>query len=212
VSWQAGSAMKNDPVDDTSDECVSATTCAVLLAAGGGSRFRGPSHKLVALLRSRPVYQWALDALRPARFAHVIVVTGSIELDLPDWVIHVHNSRWATGQASSLQCALAVARAHDAEAVVVGLGDQPFITTEAWMALAAAKTPIAVATYHTERGHPVRLHRSVWSQLATEGDQGARSLMVLRPDLVGEVACQGSAADIDTMEDLQQWNSSTNSP
>ncbi len=200
VNWQAGEVIPTD------------STCAIVLAAGRGSRFTGSSHKLRALLDGRAVYLRALDAVRGAGFAHVIVVTGAVDLDLPDWVSATHNPNWAHGQASSLQCGIAVAGALHAEAVVVGLADQPFITTQAWMAVASSTDPIAVATYEGIRANPVRLHRSVWSDLPTEGDSGARSLMAARPELVGEVACPGSPADIDTMEDLQQWNSSTNSP
>ena len=187
-------------------------TCAILLGAGQGKRFVAPSHKLTAVLGDRPVYQWALHALATAGFAHVVVVTGAVWLDLPDWVIHAPNPNWADGQASSLQRGIAIATELEVRAVVVGLADQPFVTTEAWRSVAASPHPIAVATYAGRRSNPVRLHHSVWSLLPTEADHGARILMQSRPDLVGEVACQGSPADIDTMEDLQRWNSSMNSP
>lgn len=195
-------------------------TCAVLLAAGGGSRFADrsstqssarPAHKLQALLNGRPVYQWALEAVVQSGLAHVVVVTGAVALDLPGSVIEVHNVHWANGQAGSLQLAVQAATELGADAIVVGLGDQPFVSADAWRALAGATTPIAVATYGGRRANPVRLHRSIWALLPCEGDQGARSLIALRPELVGEVACSGSPADIDTMEDLQQWNSSMNS-
>ena len=195
-------------------------TCAVLLAAGGGSRFADrsstqssarPAHKLQALLNGRPVYQWALEAAVQSGFAHVVVVTGAVALDLPGSVIEVHNVHWANGQAGSLQLGVQAATELGADAIVVGLGDQPFVSADAWRALAGATTPIAVATYGGRRANPVRLHRSIWALLPCEGDQGARSLIALRPELVGEVACSGSPADIDTMEDLQQWNSSMNS-
>ena len=195
-------------------------TCAVLLAAGGGSRFADrssiqssarPAHKLQALLNGRPVYQWALEAAVQSGFAHVVVVTGAVALDLPGSVIEVHNVHWANGQAGSLQLGVQAATELDADAIVVGLGDQPFVSADAWRALAGATTPIAVATYGGRRANPVRLHRSIWALLPCEGDQGARSLIALRPELVGDVACSGSPADIDTMEDLQQWNSSMNS-
>lgn len=188
-------------------------SCAILLAAGSGSRFRSAStHKLLAPLRGVPVFRWALDAVRDAGFAHVVVVTGAAELELPDDVIRAHNPRWAHGQATSLQRGLEVAGALGAAAVVVGLGDQPFITPAAWRAVAASPADIAVATYGGRRGNPVLLRQTIWTLLPTEGDQGARSLIALRPELVADVACDGSPADIDTMEDLQQWNSSTNSP
>ncbi len=195
-------------------------TCAVLLAAGGGSRFADrsstqssarPAHKLQALLNGRPVYQWALEAAVQSGLAHVVVVTGAVALDLPGSVIEVHNVHWANGQAGSLQLGVQAATELGADAIVVGLGDQPFVSADAWRALAGATTPIAVATYGGRRANPVRLHRSIWALLPCEGDQGARSLIALRPELVGEVACSGSPADIDTMEDLQQCNSSMNS-
>lgn len=204
--------MNTVPAQRLDDFALPSETCAVLLAAGQGSRFIGSSHKLVSALRGRPLYMWALDSIESAGFAHVVVVTGCVELDLPQWAVRAHNPRWNEGQATSLQCGITAADALGATAVVVGLADQPFVTAQAWRSVALADTPIAVATYGGARGNPVRLDRSIWSLLATEGDHGARSLLSQRPDLVGEVACTGSPADIDTMEELQQWNSSTNSP
>jgi CTP:molybdopterin cytidylyltransferase MocA len=183
------------------------TVAAVLLAAGGGTRFRGNAHKLIAPLQGQPVYLHALAAARAAGLDETVVVTGAIPLDLPPDVTVVANERWADGQATSVQAAVAYAIEAGHDAIVVGLADQPFIEADAWRIVASTDGPIVVATYGGRRGNPVRLHRDVWPLLATNGDEGARTLMKSRPDLVREVACSGDPADIDTVEDLQRWNS-----
>jgi molybdenum cofactor cytidylyltransferase len=184
-------------------------TTAVLLAAGGGTRFVAPTHKLLALLDGKPVFRRSLDNVVAAGFERVVVVTGAVALEIDQPLVStVHNPKWQQGQAGSLQLGIAAAEAHDSDFVVVGLADQPFIPASAWRAIASAPStaPIVVATYDGVRGpNPVRLHRSVWPHLPTDGDEGARPVMRLHPDWVDEVACEGSAADIDTLEDLGSW-------
>lgn len=140
--------------------------------------------------------------------------TDGGDVESAETIQFIHNPDWADGQAVSLQVALAEASRVGAEAVVVGLADQPGVTPEAWRRVAACQSPMAVATYDGVRGNPVRLHRSIWDLLASTGDEGARSLMRLRPELVEQIPCPGSGHDIDTREDLQLWQSrsSTSSP
>lgn len=132
----------------------------------------------------------------------VVVVTGDVELEVPDGVRVVGNDRWAEGIATSLQ--VAIGAAGDADAIVVGLADQPMITAEAWRLVAASQAPIAAATYDGRRRNPVRLARSVWPDLPTTGDQGAS--MLFRDHAVVEVACPGNPGDVDRVEDLEQWS------
>jgi CTP:molybdopterin cytidylyltransferase MocA len=184
------------------------TVAAVVLAAGGGTRFGGPGHKLLAGFRGRPLVWWALAAAEAARLDEVAVVVGAVDLGVavPEGVRVIENPDWTSGQASSLQSAVSWAFERQHEAVVVGLGDQPLVPSSAWAAVAASASPVAVATFHGQRRPPVRLDRSVWSLLPTAGDEGARVLMKQRPDLVREVICEGQPADIDYEEDLNQWN------
>lgn len=201
---------------------MSSHTIAVLLAAGAGSRFAGADHKLDAVLDGSTVAEHAVRAALDADIGPVVVVTGastptlsSLTSELTDdRVTLVHNPRWAEGQSTSLRAAVAAADARHAHAIVVGLADQPFVTPDAWRAVAASRSAIAVARYDDGPRNPVRLHRSVWPLLPTSGDHGARHLIRLRPELVEQVPCVGSAADIDTLEDLRSWQnrSSTNSP
>jgi len=179
-----------------------------LLAAGGGTRFAGPEHKLRASATDgRPLVAHALDALAGSGLPLLAVVTGAEPIDdlMPPGVTTVPNPDWAQGQATSLAAAVRWAQAAGADALMIGLADQPGITSAAWAAVAAADaTPIAIATYDGARGHPVRLHRDVWAQLPASGDAGARALIAANPGLVTEVPCDGDPADVDTVEDLER--------
>ena len=217
------SAVTHSTCDTSCDSCPISPGCpnlgrvklvAVVLAAGGGTRFNGPTHKLLAPLGHEPVVHHAIRHAIDSGIGPVIVVTGSAELDLGPLateVTLVHNDDWQQGQATSIAAATSVAAGWDADAIVFGLGDQPFIAPDAWrgVAHASAEHQIVVASYDGRRGpHPVRLHRSLWAALPRVGDDGARTLIREHPALVHEVPCPGSAADIDTLEDLHRWTSS----
>ncbi len=198
---------------------MSSAVVAIVLAAGEGRRFVGPHHKLDAEIDGRSLLRRALDAAVASAIGPVVLVVGDgadrpVRTVVPDDVVTVVNPRWRDGSATSLQAGLAKAAELGAPRAVVALADQPFITAEAWRDVAAADAVVAVATYGGVRGHPVQLRADVWPLLPTEGDEGAKAVMRLRPDLVREIPCRGSAVDIDTVEDLHRWqnSSSTSSP
>src|SRR5262245_58621720 len=89
---------------------------AVVLAAGGGTRFAGSGHKLLAERDGRTVVEHAVTSAHQA-LGGVLVVTGAVEL--PAAVSSVAgvrllpNPRWADGQATSLATAIADVTADD---------------------------------------------------------------------------------------------------
>jgi molybdenum cofactor cytidylyltransferase len=183
-------------------------TAAVVLAAGGGTRFTATTHKLLADFRGRPLVTWALEHALAAELDATLIVTGSVDLEavIPEGLAEIHNGRWAEGQATSLQAGIAWAEQAGFDAVVVGLGDQPLVPPEAWRTVAASTSPIAVAVFDGQRRPPTRLAAAVWPLLPNEGDEGARVAMARHPELVEAVACPGQSIDIDTLEDLAQWS------
>jgi CTP:molybdopterin cytidylyltransferase MocA len=146
-----------------------------------------------------------------AGFNQVFLVTGAVDLgeiaaavaDETGVVIDVvDNPEWRTGQASSLQAAIARLRGTEHSAAVFGLGDQPDVGVAPWRVVGASVGPIVAASFDGKRRPPVKLDRSVWDLLPSEGDDGARVLMREHPELVSEVPCLGNPADIDTVDDL----------
>ena len=95
----------------------------------------------------------------------------------------------------------------DVSTVCIGLADQPLIGADAYRRLTDAYrggARLAVATYGGQRRNPVLLARPVWGEARRlDGDVGARELM--GSEDVVEVDCTdaGSAADVDTLDDLK---------
>ena len=103
------------------------TIAAVLLAAGAGTRFDGPTHKLLAPWGAGSVFGAALASAASAGLDEVIVVTGAVDLTPVvalagvDALV-VRNERWADGQAMSLRRGMVEAARRGHDAIVVGLG------------------------------------------------------------------------------------------
>lgn len=178
---------------------------AVVLAAGAGSRFEGGAHKLRAELDGVAVVRRSVDAAVAAGIGPVLVVTGAEPISdlLPLGVTEVRAADWSAGQSHSLAAAVATLAETHTVAMVVGLADMPNVSPEAWRAVAGTQGGIVVASYGGRRRPPVKLDRSVWAELPIAGDEGARALMRLRPDLVVDVAVDGDDRDIDTLGDLR---------
>jgi CTP:molybdopterin cytidylyltransferase MocA len=191
------------------------SVAAVILAAGAGTRFNredpaaNPGGKLLAVARGKPLIEWAIAPAIEAELDELVVVCGAADLSgvIEESATLLRNDDWTLGQATSLRVALDWCARQGHLSAVIGLGDLPGLTAAAWRSVASARGgPMVFATYYGSRGHPVRLDAEIWSLLPISGDEGARSLANRRPELVTEVACEGTTTDIDTQEDLRRWS------
>jgi molybdenum cofactor cytidylyltransferase len=182
----------------------------LVLAAGAGTRFGG-AIKQLAPLHGRPLIEYAVESMLgvPA-LERVLVVLGhaadeilrAAELGGADVIVC---REWERGQSASLRCGLAALR--DADAVVVTLGDQPFITPQVIAgALDHLEGHDAVrAVYGGTPGHPVVLGPRVLAAAGElEGDQGARDLLARFRVRRWEAGHLASATDVDTQEELSR--------
>lgn len=180
----------------------------LVLAAGAARRFGAP--KQLAELDGRPLLEHVLASMSSAPLDRTIVVLGAHAEEILEGV-DLHGAEpvlcrdWETGQAASLRAGLLAAA--EAEAVVVGLGDQPLLSARAVARVLAARGPGAeavCAVYYGRPGHPIVLERTLFPRLAAlSGDTGAREL--LAGVSVREIACDGLGRpdDVDTPEELE---------
>lgn len=197
---------------------------AIVLAAGTSSRLGRPKQLLP--VGQSPLLQYTLNMVRHTTLEPRILVLGGYAdeilraVDTRGFEV-VHNSDFATGQASSLRAGLNAVPA-DIDAVAVILGDQPLVPS--WLVddLAAAfdsdKHVALRPTYSDGPGNPVILSRALFPELLTlDGDVGARDILRAHRTRIHELPFPNRAAprDVDTMADFEtlllDW-SSTGAP
>ena len=191
-----------------------APVVAVVLAAGAGTPVHAARRTSCSpSLRGAPVFRGAARRRARAGFDAVVVVTaGAVDLTLPTSRHASTTLAGPTVRPTSLQ-----------------LGAAPRPRARRRRRRRRSRRPALRHDRGVARRRRAPTHRSRWpptaaraatrcacsrssgALLPTEGDQGARSLMRCDPNS-SRSSLPGSPADIDTMEDLRQWNSSTNSP
>lgn len=184
----------------------------MLLAAGAGRRLGAP--KALVEIGGERLAERGVGLLVDGGCDPVVVVLGAGADDVlarcdlgQSWI--VVNHRWDEGMGTSLRAGLDALEDSAAGAVVVALVDQPRVGPAAVERLAASWRDggqLVVAAYAGEPRNPVLIDRAWWPSAwaAATGDQGARTLLRARPDLVTLVECgdTGDAADLDTAHDL----------
>ena len=186
---------------------------AVILAAGGSTRFGQPKQLLD--WGGTPLLAHVADVALSARLDPVIVVLGCRAEDaraalgtLP--VQPVMNWRWEAGLSASVQVGLA-ALPPETEAAIFLQCDQPLITVDLLRALVThfeeTDWPIVHPTCDGKRGTPVLFARSLFPEMAgVSGDAGGRAVIARHPDEVAtvEVADLDTLSDMDTPEDYRR--------
>ncbi len=185
---------------------------AVVLAAGLSTRMGRPKQTLS--VKGKAMLEWVLEVLRESKVDTTVVVLGARAAQVKERVRFMDeriivNPDFRKGMGSSLRIGLASIE-HEADAALVVLGDQPFLSTRTVDRLVeaykATKAPVVVPVYHKRRGNPVLFDRSLFPQvMKIKGDSGAKSVVRANEGRLREVAVDdiGVLADIDRPSDLK---------
>ncbi len=186
-------------------------TAAIVLAAGGGSRYKGNQFKLLEQIHGTSIVKISVQKMIMAGFSPVIVVIGShsseVRAEIGDLDISlVENKNWLQGQSFSLKKGLEM-MPDGCSGVCIALADMPFVKGETITQLDSFhhKFPdsIIVPTFQGKRGNPVIFPQCQIKKLfqAAHSDQGGRSLIGKEATEWIEVNDQYILKDIDTVED-----------
>ncbi|MBW8843809.1 MAG: nucleotidyltransferase family protein [Burkholderiales bacterium] len=189
----------------------------VVLAAGRGSRFRGPGHKLEQSLAGTPGGDSLLTrSLRHAlatRLRVVVVTTTALAptahkliaardvVTLPEH--DAHGRPQPIGMGHSIVAG--VAATGDADGWLILPADMPLVQPTTIMAVAEGleRYPVCYAQYRGIQGHPVGFGTELYSELMVlQGDEGARRIVLRYAAQPIAVDDPGVHIDVDTAEDL----------
>jgi CTP:molybdopterin cytidylyltransferase MocA len=174
---------------------------AVILAAGGSTRFGSP--KQLARLGDRTMLETVVELAHGAGLAPIIAVVPP-GIATPDGVMPVVNEEPLAGLSRSLRLGLAAVPPKVGAALIL-LGDQPTVSPDVLTQLLRARgsRPIVAARAAGLLGPPVLLERRAFGMAAaTTGDQGLRDLIRGNRHLVTPVEVGEHAPDVDTPADL----------
>ena len=186
---------------------------AVVLAAGQSRRMGRPKQTLS--LGGKPMLQRALDIYRKTKVGRIVVVLGAgaaevrrkVHLEEEEVIL---NPKFREGMSGSLKLGLAAA-GPGAEAVVIALADQPFVSPSTVNRLIESYqrtgAKVVIPVYRGTRGNPVLLDRALFPQVSKiRGDVGAKSVVAQNEGSVLEVPVRdkGVLADVDTLRDYAE--------
>ncbi len=199
------SVQSEEPVTE-----VWGRVAAVILAAGGATRFGSPKQLLA--WNGGTLLSHVVDAALASQADPVVVVLGhqadACRAALGDRRVKiVVNPDWQQGQSTSVRAGLA-ALPGTISAALFPLVDQPGISAGIIDTLItrhrATLAPVVWPEYEGQRGNPVLFDRGLFAELATlTGDTGGRALLGAYADRAERVPVSdpGVLLDIDTPDD-----------
>ncbi len=191
---------------------MSTQRSVIVLAAGQGSRFKAPDHKLAQRLGDASVLTATLASALASQL-HVVVVTTARFADVAcssvaarDVVVLPEVGAAGAGRLGmGVSIAAGVGACPNSRGWLVLPGDMPLVRPSTLMAVANALDhySVAFAQHKGRRGHPVGFGAELYSELAAlSGDGGARRLVARYPAFAVELDDPGVLIDIDTEDDL----------
>lgn len=190
-------------------------TSAIILAAGLSQRM-GDINKLLIPIDGKPMVCRTVEQYINAGIDQIIVVVGHqqerIRTVLKGLKIHiVFNDEFANGQITSIRCGLK-ALSSEAKTVLIGLSDQPLLTThdikhvvDAF--LEQSDKSMLVPHYQNVRGNPIVLSAKQALTVDRDGVRlGCRKLIDKHPEkvLCLDVPNNHYSCDLDTTIEVSQ--------
>jgi len=182
---------------------------AILLAAGQSKRMGEP--KQLMRFGQSTIVEQAIDNLLGSIVNELIVVLGHRAEEVRGLITTrpvrlAVNPDYQQGMSTSIIAGLNLVDSR-ARAVMLALGDQPFIDSQTINRLIDGfnnhDKGIVIPTYQSKRGHPIIFAMKYRKQLLElKGDVGARQLIQENPEDILEVVvdCEGILVDIDTVD------------
>lgn len=185
----------------------------IILAAGESRRMGRP--KLLLPWGKTTILEKVVDNYLKANISELVVVVGANqesirEILISKPVVIVENAQYLEGMGTSIGKGVHAA-ADQAEGYLVGLGDQPLITSEIIDALITVfleeHPGIALCSYRKQQGHPVIFARKFRQALCElKGDMGGRTIISQHGAEVKyvDIGSEAILVDIDTPDDYRK--------
>jgi molybdenum cofactor cytidylyltransferase len=186
---------------------------SILLAAGESRRMGQP--KQLMSFGQHTILEQAIDNLVNSAVSETVVVLGHKAEELVKTITNkpvkiALNPDYQQGMSTSIIAGLNLIDSR-ARAIMLAMGDQPFVDSQTINSLLEAfvahNKGIIIPVHQGRRGHPaIFAIRYRDELLRIVGDIGGREIIDRHPDDVLEVAvdCEGVCIDIDTM-DTYTW-------